>query len=256
MCKNGLLGASVERFHLLPLYFLYSVSNESRNSADKWDWWKRVLQVKPGMAIHPHYFNLSISLTPLTLSLLWQRVLSASDHCQGLICVICKPIDPIPQLKMSSVTFSYSLTWWAQSSGVPLFGDSLHWSTLFVYFLQPVSGQYLDLWAPPHFYLQSPSRQTSINGARWGDNEAPRHRLGEVGEWQTHTGLSLLHRNKRRTWTRREDASRVRKTNPCMSCIKAWPVQMASLPANTWKAPHTKLVAYTATYSKVRFTDK
>lgn len=29
----------------------------------------------------------------------------------------------------------------------------------------------------------SPSRQTGINGARWVDNEAPRHRITPVGEW-------------------------------------------------------------------------
>lgn len=96
-------------------------------------------------------------------------------------------------------------------SGVPLFSDTLHRSTLFVCFLQPLTGQYLDLKAPPHFHLQSPSRQTSINGVRWGDNEAPRHRLTEVREWQRHTEFSLPHNNERRTQERSEAAS---WTNP------------------------------------------
>lgn len=50
----------------------------------------------------------------------------------------------------------------------------------------------------PHLHLPSPSGQTSINGARWGDNEAARRELGEVGEWRRHTGSSLSRRNERR----------------------------------------------------------
>lgn len=62
------------------------------------------------MTIHPHYFNLTISLTHAAhiISVMEEDIVQ-SNHCQGLICVICKPIDPISQLKMSSVTFSYSL---------------------------------------------------------------------------------------------------------------------------------------------------
>lgn len=63
-----------------------------------------------GVTIHPHYFNLTISLkhTAHIISVMGEDIVQ-SNHCQGLICVICKPIDPISQLKMSSVTFSYSL---------------------------------------------------------------------------------------------------------------------------------------------------
>lgn len=61
--------------------------------------------------------------------------------------------------------------------------------------------------SPYFYYPQSHSRQTSINGARWGDNEAPRQRFTEVGEWQRHTELSLSHRNEKRTWKRSEAAS-------------------------------------------------
>ena len=105
-----------------------------------------------------------------------------SNH-QGLICVICKPIDPIPQLKMSTVTDPLAAS--QAHSGVPLFSDPLHRSTLHVCFLQPVTGQYSDPRAPPSFHLQSLSRQTSINGARWGDNEASRQRLTMVRNTQS-----------------------------------------------------------------------
>lgn len=154
---------------------------------------------------------LFLSNTPLTLSPLWERILSRAIIVRDWSVSFASLLILFLSLKCPrwlSRTVSSARLWRARSSGIPLFSDSLYWSTLFVYFLQPVTGQYLGLRAPPHFYLQSPSRQTSINGARWGDNEAPRQRLSEVGEWQRHTELSLSHRNERRAWKRSEAASR------------------------------------------------
>lgn len=48
-----------------------------------------------------------------------------SNHCQGLICVICKPIDPLPRLKVSSVTFSCGLVCRAATCSVQ---QPLHFS--------------------------------------------------------------------------------------------------------------------------------
>ena len=108
-------------------------------------------------------------------------------HCpkqsSGLICVICKPIDPIPQLKMSTVTDPLAAS--KAHSGVPLFSDpspSINTTRL----LPPASdGSILGPPSSTQLPLQSLSRQTSINGARWGDNEASRQRLTMVRNTQS-----------------------------------------------------------------------
>lgn len=132
-----------------------------------------------------------------------------SSHCQGLICVICKHWSYstvagvhsdflVRSCVLSPVAshFSATLSIDQHQRGNSLLSPATHGS---------IHGPF------GHFYLPSLSRQTSINGARWQDNEAPRHRLTEVGEWQRHTELSLSRRNERRTWKRSYVAS---WTNP------------------------------------------
>lgn len=135
-----------------------------------------------------------------------------SNHCQGSICVICQHIDLNPQLKTSSVTslrrcqVRLNPTFWRLSPSINII----------------CLGQYLGFWAPPRFHLPSPSWQTSINGARWGDNEAPSRGLSEVGEWQRHIELSLSQRNKRRgqgTGDRREATSQTEFGKPIPLCL-------------------------------------
>lgn len=190
-------------FHCLAL-------NESRKPINKWSEMKRAsLGPKTDMTIHPHYFNLSIS--PI-IPVMGEDIVQ-SNHCRDWSVSFASLLIPVKSVLCDfSCTVSSAQPQSAQSGGVPLFSDSLHRSTLFVYFLQPVKGQYLDLRAPPHFHLQPSPWQTSINGARWGDNEAPRHRLTEVGEWQRHTELSLSHRNERRIWKMSEAASWTKPT--------------------------------------------
>lgn len=138
--------------------------------------------------IHLHYFYLSISHTQLPLSKLWEKLLSKAIIVRDW-CVICKFI-----LFNSILHNSWKCLQWLSTCALiicsaaamcsvrrhPTF-QRLSPSINTVDVLQPLMGQYLNLQAPLHFYLQSPSRQASINGARWGDNEVPRHRL-EVGK--------------------------------------------------------------------------
>lgn len=153
-----------------------------------------------------HYAGKLLTLhTQLQLSLLWEWILSKAVIVRGRSAsfeslLIRFTSWKCPQWLSRTVDCDV-----LSSSGVPLFSDTPHRSTLFVYLLQPVMGQYLGLRATPHFHLQSHSRQTSINGARWEDNEAPRRT--EVGEWQSRTELSLSRRNERRTWKRSEAVS-------------------------------------------------
>lgn len=178
-----------------------------------------------------------IWLTSRRISVMGENIVH-SNHCQGSICVICQHIDLSPQLKTSSVTSLRRRQWCAWSGWIPLFGDSLHRSTLFVW---------VNTWAfglRPAFTSHLPLGKQVLMVPGEGIMRHPDEGSARLGSGRG-TQSSLCH-SVMRDRDRGEEGGNVPnwvwKANTFMSCIKASPVQVVFWPETSGTSTPTHRV--------------
>lgn len=145
----------------------------------------------------PHYINFRISDTPLPLSLIWERILSRAIICRNwsvsvASLLILSRSQKCPRWLVTRKVCSTSQ--WLFPS-INMEENSLR--------LPANDGSIVG----PYSTSTSALEKTSINGAMWWDNEAPRNKITEVELWHRDRELSLSRHNKRHTWKRRKAAS-------------------------------------------------